>query len=227
MDDESYGILPYSEISDLKKEIKKIEENKSSGSEDLLKSIANLARNMDSMLQIFKTAAEEMKMDDDDEKTQSQQIMPMMEKLDEILDQNKILAEGIVALSDLVKERIPEKNITPRIVSIGKEQPNEDIFPDLNVKPNTQEIFRPSSPMPSFQREMPAMPNFDQFQQKQVFPTQPPQRQNPFPQQQQPQPMQFNSDAVPSFDLNIPPPPTPPPAQRVEEKPKKKGLFGF
>jgi len=80
----------------------------------LYNSMNTLTTSMQSMLELFKTAATEMRKE---EGQQTDQLAPLMEKLNEIIEQNKIIAEGMIALSDLVKERIPPSARQPQAPS--------------------------------------------------------------------------------------------------------------
>src|SRR3989338_2883167 len=100
-------ITPYSDIADSKKQVNKIQANPNPSSDQLIMTVQHLTRSMGSMLELFRTAAEEMKLEEKEEHAVAQQITPLLRKLDEMMEQNKVIAEGMVALADLVKERIP------------------------------------------------------------------------------------------------------------------------
>lgn len=148
---EPYEVMPYSEISALKKEIKKLKNKEDDvESKDLVKSMNGLTQNIDSMLQIFRKATEEMQLEEEEEKAVSKQINPLMEKLDEIIEQNKIIAEGMVALSDIVKERFPEKKMQKPPMN----KPNMPSSPNMNFQQNS----RPSMPPPPDMNKFPNAP---------------------------------------------------------------------
>lgn len=111
MTDDNSDVMPYYEVNELKKQMKKMQDAAPANSDQLLGSMSNLTKSMDSMLQLFKTAAEEMKLEEQEESALGQQMKPLMDKLNEIIEQNKIIAEGMVAISDLVKERLPDRPI--------------------------------------------------------------------------------------------------------------------
>ncbi len=195
-DDESYGIMPYSEISELKKQVKKLQEKSSVGADELLSSVKNLTNNMDSMLHLFKTAADEMKIEEEEEKALSHQIKPLMDKIGEIIEQNKIIAEGMVAISDLVKEKFSEK------------------MQEKVVAPKEEEPMVPENP-PHEEQKFPKMP-----------PPQPApfQRPPPLGRNMPPPPGMYppRGPAIQDSSISIPPPPEP---MLAEEPVKKRGFF--
>ncbi len=202
---EPYGVMPYSELSDLKRHMKKIESKDDVDSKELLQAVTGLTKHMDSMLHLFKTAADEMRLEEEEEKALSKQIRPLMDKIDEIIEQNKIIAEGMVALSDIVKERMPEnKNTQPP--GFNRTSPSEDQAPKFSPRNDSQ-----NQEMPSFQKPspFPPPPNQSSFPPpNQSSRAQPPPSQPVFPPSQQGPNDSFMSD--------MPPPP----------QVKKKGLFG-
>ena len=111
MDDDEYAIVSKKEFLALKKEIEKLKKNPLEGSavgENLQDSIDNLNRSVNSMLDVFKSAAQEMSVEEHDAQLVSKQIVPLQEKIDTILDQNQKIAKGIVAIADMVKERLDD-----------------------------------------------------------------------------------------------------------------------
>lgn len=176
----SEDVMPYYEVGELKKQMKKLQDNKDSvSSEQLMNSMNGLVKGMDSMLQLFKTAADEMKIEEQEEGALAQQVKPLMDKIDEIIEQNKIIAEGMVAIADLVKERLPEKPLEP-----------EQKFPRMPPQMMQQQMMPP----PQMQR-MPQQPN--------VFPGPTMQPNVSLSQFDAPPPM----DMPPGMDM--PPPPSP------------------
>ncbi len=97
-------------------------------SKELLNSINSMKKSIDNMLRLFTEAAKE-------EDSTS-------EKLDEIIEQNKIIAEGMVAISDMVKD-FTEKHQEP-----------EHEFPEPTPQPSFQQDF----PEPTeFNEELPPL----------------------------------------------------------------------
>ncbi len=93
--------LTHEDIADLKRQVKNLQ---STAPKDLESSLDNLSRTMTTMLDLFKTAADELRLEDRDQQQLTKSIGPIIEKLNAIIDQNKIIAEGMLAVADMVKE---------------------------------------------------------------------------------------------------------------------------
>ena len=146
---------------------------------------------MDSMLRLFTEAAQEVKGSD----KEHEQIV---DKLDEVIEQNKTIAEGMVAVSDMVRDFVEKQKYRPVPVPRPMPRPN---YPMPGPEPNF--------PGPGFQGPMqepdfskPGFgPEFDEPMQPQRFNETGPQGPVPMP-------------SIPFSDFDL------------GEKPKKKGIFG-
>ena len=98
MDDEDYEIISQKDIGKLKDEIKELREGKTSDSAN------NVIKRLDEMIEIFKTASASLK----DESPINERIDEISQKLETLLDQNQKIAEGILAIADLINEKNPE-----------------------------------------------------------------------------------------------------------------------
>ncbi|MBW2971982.1 hypothetical protein KY359_03000 [Candidatus Woesearchaeota archaeon] len=111
MEDEEYAIVSKKEFLQLKKELDRLKKNPLEGSEsgaDLQASIDNLNKSLNVMLEVFKQAAEDMKLEEHDTEMVAKQIGPINEKIDTLIDQNQKIAKGIVAIADMVREKLEE-----------------------------------------------------------------------------------------------------------------------
>ena len=104
-----YEILPRDELDNLKKEIEKLKKGEEvSGSEDSSPNasagIEKLNNSINSLIELFKTAQDSMENDDKETSEQlTKKIDPLNEKIDQLIDQNKKIAQGILTVADLVK----------------------------------------------------------------------------------------------------------------------------
>ena len=139
-DVEGYEIMPYKEVVELKHQIAELQQKVGDpNAKDLLVSMQNLTKTMDSMLKLFSAAAEEMKLEEKTESELHEKLSPLIEKVDKLEEQNRTIAEGMVAIADMVKEMKGGKPTEEK-----HDKPEEhDLFPDFN---------------PS---ELPEMPSFD------------------------------------------------------------------
>ena len=104
MVDEDYEIISHKEIARLKQEINKLKEAEFSGSAN------EIMTKLDKILGIFKEASLSMQNSSEDK-----QHNDINEKLDNLLDQNQRIAEGVLAVADLVnkKQEIPRQAPMP------------------------------------------------------------------------------------------------------------------
>lgn len=111
MEEEEYAIVSKKEFLALKKEIEKLKKNPLEGSdsgETLQSSIDNLNKSLNTMLEVFKQAADDLKLEEHEAETVGKQLGPMSEKLDTLIDQNQKIAKGLVTIADMVKEKLEE-----------------------------------------------------------------------------------------------------------------------
>ena len=221
-EESSYGIVSYRELSGLKKEIEELKtKNTGDTSKPLLESISKLTQNMDSMLGLFKSAADELKLEESGQINIIKEISPLSEKLDQILQQTKTIAESMVTIAEMVRDLkdlkeskpMPPKMPPPQAMAniqppIGQEGPQMMAFPP---PPNNMNLRNNNNSMNNYNMSIPPpMPGGFQQQMRQ-----PP----PMPQQQ----MNFQApfEMPPEMQGDIPLEPFPP-----MPEPKKKGLFG-
>jgi hypothetical protein len=95
---------------------------------------------MNNMLQLFSSAAEEMKLEEKTESELSGRIAPLIEKVDKLDSQSQTIAEGLVAVAGMVKDIRGERGS-------GRIKPN----------PPEPHMFEPSGE-PDFPPFKPSMP---------------------------------------------------------------------
>lgn len=142
MSEEEYAIVSKKEFLALKKELERIKKNPLEGSEsgeDLQSSIDNLNKSLNIMLEVFKQAAEDMKLEEHDTGMVSKQIGPINEKIETLIDQNQKIAKGIVAIADMVKEKLEE-------IEQAESKPR---LPPLTGGPGPKPAPKPAAPSPS------------------------------------------------------------------------------
>ena len=228
--EDSYEIMPYKEIVELKKQIAELQKKTGdTSSQELLGSMAALTKSMNNMLQLFSSAADEMKLEEKTESELSQKIAPLIEKVDRLDEQNRTIAEGLVAVADMVKEM--------------KKEGREDKPKFSRPKPT------PPKPQSPFEEEEPSFesPELPPFGPPELPPLEPPEEMdmgtNFPPPEQQPRPsfpQHLPIRVVPRRPMSPPrgpmsyggPMPPPgfgplPPLPPLEDEPKKKGLFGL
>ncbi|MDP6138602.1 MAG: hypothetical protein QGI89_00690 [Candidatus Woesearchaeota archaeon] len=138
-----------------------------SSSQALMNSMNNLAKSMDTMLKLFTEAAKEIKIEDKEGLEGAGEKDFMNEKLNEIIDQNKTIAESMVAVSDMVrdfteKQKNPEPKAPQPNFQQSPQQPptfdesfNEPMSSPLDQPPLPQQqgpVAMPSIPFPSVKK---------------------------------------------------------------------------
>jgi hypothetical protein len=133
-------LMPHRKITDIKRELEHLKkkassEGASASSKDFKESADRLNDNINRLLSLFKEAAESMKVEEEEPGLRAQ-IDPLMKRINEIEDENKKIAQGILVIADMIRElKVEERKI-------------EGMLP----KPKPMQM-----PRPVF-RQMPAMP---------------------------------------------------------------------
>ena len=169
---------------------------------------------MDDMLEVFGAAAEQMRLEEKDTGSESKKHETIISKLDKIIEQNKTIAEGMVAIVEMERDRIsaPAKE---REESFFKPKEKEESF--FKPAPEPKPFMRPAQPQWQPSPE-PMMPRAQQVMPPPItIPPMPPPPPSPDFGMQMP-PM----EPEPSPEMDFPED-----AFSVEEEPKKKGLFGM
>ena len=226
MAEEDDGFVSYKNISDLKKELETIQDRKDVSPKELYEAVHRLADTVSGMLEVFGAASEQMRLEDKGYEAESRKHENIISKLDKLIDQNKTIAEGMVAIVELVKEKMG---------STEREEPSfpkEDAAPMFKPKPEPKSFPKPEwKPDTSMQRPQTmgsmAPPSFQQMPQSnfQMAPTISP-------------PVSPTNLAPPStdFGMQLPPmQPAPMPDLDFPDEPfpldddtqKKKGIFGM
>ena len=203
---EEEEFVPYKDISELKRELEGMKGRKDVPAKDIYDAVQKLAQTMTDMLEVFGAATEQMKLDEREYESESRKHEMIISKLDKLIEQNRTIAEGMVAIVEMVKEKIlaPAREKEDLMFRAQKEEP----------------LFRPRpEPKPFMNPQWQPRPEPVQRTQPVMAP--------PMPQQMQAMP-------PPDFGMMPPMEPAPPPDLdfpeepfSLDEEPKKKGLFGM
>ncbi len=150
---EDYEFVPYKDISDLKRELEGIKDKKEISPRDLHDAVRKLTDTMGNMLGIFAAAAEQLKLEEKEYETENRKHDTIISRLDKLIDQNKTIAEGLVAIVELVKEKFPQKEKEESMFRADEEEPA--FAPKPQPQTFRQPEFKPSTVQ---QNPMPAMP---------------------------------------------------------------------
>ena len=223
--------LQYKDISELRKELEAMKGRKDISARDLYQSVQKMSQTMSDMLEVFGAAAEQMRQEEKEYGTDSKKNDLILSKLDKVIEQNKTIAEGMVSVVEMVKEKLvmpakereepmfrpmPEpKPFEPRPFM----KPQQDWQPRPEFKPRQQPSMQQMSqqmPQPSFNPTSFTPPlNPPSFGQAPNPPLNPPNLNPPDFGMPSLQPTPEPDLDFPETDLGL------------EEEPKKKGLFGM
>lgn len=151
-EDEDYDMLPHKEIVGIKKELEELKKKQTTTeSKSVLNQINQLKDSINNLLDIFKEAQESFKL----EEKEPVYIKNLLDKLDNLAHQNTRIAEGLVAVADMVKE------------IKGKAEKPKPVIPKPAFKPTPPPFdappqhMLPPQPMPPPPMQTPLPPAFD------------------------------------------------------------------
>lgn len=202
MGNDEYEILPHKEILNIKKELNDLRGG--SSTKQLATSMEELKKTMAGLIDLFKAATQEMK-------TQEKEEVTISKKIDKVIKQNKIIAEGIVSVADMVEELRSgggfNTHASPELSSLGVEPPKQEPE-DFHPEP-TPEPFHPEPKPEPFRSE--------RRQESKPFPPpgQPPRSQDPSMKQES----LFQPSHAPGHQQAHPAPPSPSPGQEQQFEP--------
>ena len=173
MADDDYDLLPHRQINELKKLVKDLKNKVDSASpKELIDSMDSLTKSIDSLMVLFKQAADEMRYEEKEEMLSGgSEHKAINDKLDKIMEQNKIIADGMVAISDMVRDFTGKQRKQQAAQSPKPQQFQPGFQPSMRApnfpQPNFQPQFnapmppRPQMPAPGFMEE-PPLPDFNE-----------------------------------------------------------------
>ncbi len=109
MADDEYDIIAPKTVSELRRQLDEMKKTNVPDMRALQKSIQDLTAAINTMIAIFKEASEGMKVEEQEEHVVAKKIDPLISKFEDISYQNQKIAEGILALADIIKEKGTEE----------------------------------------------------------------------------------------------------------------------
>ncbi len=169
MADDDYDLLPHRQINELKGLVQDLKNKVDRASpKDLIDSMDALTKSIDSLMALFRQAADEMRYEEKEEiLSGGSEHKAINEKLDRILEQNKIIADGMVAVSNMVRD-FAGKQRKQQAAKPQQFQSQPGFQPSMRApsfpQPSFQPQFnapRPQMPAPGFMEE-PPLPDFEE-----------------------------------------------------------------
>lgn len=156
-DDEDYDIMPHKEIIRIKKELEELKNAKdTTETKNIVHQINLLKTSIEDLLAIFKEAQEGFKL----EEKEPDYIKNVMNRLETISEQNTRIAEGIVAVADMINEL--RFKMDKQVIERPRPKPFEMQQPQPGFGQQQQRSM-PMPPPPSLDMDfnIPPPPNFD------------------------------------------------------------------
>jgi len=170
MADDDYDLLPHKQINELRGLVQDLKNKVDKASpKELIDSMDSLTKSIDSLMALFKQAADEMKYEEKEGiLSGGSEHKAINDKLDKIIEQNKIIADGMIAVSNMVRDFV-EKQRKQQAPKPQQFQPSfqpsmkAQSFPQPGFQPqfNAPMPPRPQMPAPGFMEE-PPLPDFDE-----------------------------------------------------------------
>lgn len=117
MAEDLYDLMPHSKIKELEAQIEDLKKGEPTSNVALKRNIDDLNKNIRSMMELFRIAAEEMKMEERQTTNVSVRVKSISEQMKDVLDQNQKIANGILALADIMHGEFPK--VIQRLDMIG------------------------------------------------------------------------------------------------------------
>ncbi|MBI1970612.1 hypothetical protein HYS47_02620 [Candidatus Woesearchaeota archaeon] len=163
-EDEEYELLPHKRVLQLEKEVGALKKNPLGSTGDgksLMEHMDTLSKSMNDLVKIFKTASSQMDLEERETELVSKQLGPLMEKIDLLIDQNKKIAKGIVAIADMVEDHKKDHEDQ----SSGEFRQTSSSLPKFSIP--QRDMQPPLPPPPPSRVSLPVPP-------QQNFPSRPP-----------------------------------------------------
>ena len=193
--DDEYELAPKKQIQELRQEIEKLRNNIPASPQvrhgkNLHESVDILTDSISDLLNLFRNAKELPDSRDD-----SRSQIDMMRKLDAILDENRKIAQGVVALADMLKKMNAQqpRPMQPRPMQRGGPMPPQ-------LRPPMMPQAPPAMPMMQRQQMQQMQPSSFQGQDFAQRPMMQPQSLQPPSQSSFGMPPQFSLGAPPQFE---------------------------
>ncbi|MEE9524973.1 MAG: hypothetical protein V3V78_00005 [Candidatus Woesearchaeota archaeon] len=242
MPEEEYELMPHQTIVKLKHELevlKKRAYSKEKPSKEVKASMDSLNNNINKLLTLFQEAAKSMGSEEPDKD-------PLMERVNEIEEENRKIAEGILVVADMINElkegkKKIEQKLTPRPMPrasplpkpVLRQMPTPRPMPKMGEKP----LMTPPQGLPPRTAPRPIPPLMPTTAPRPIPPPRPMHPRMEMPEMKQaPRPMPLPPMPPPGMAAPSPLPPLPPPGMAASSQlpplpdiragpPKKKGFF--
>ncbi|MBI4441662.1 hypothetical protein HY639_05830 [Candidatus Woesearchaeota archaeon] len=143
-----YEIMPHDKIEALRNELSRLKSERTPEhphSRDVMQSMDKLTETLDHFMELFQSAIEEMKIEEREEELIVTELRPLHEKIDQLIDHNQKIAQGIVAIADMLNRELPSLRVRPTLPPL--ESPSSSLF-STPLGPPPPVAPRPMAPPP-------------------------------------------------------------------------------
>ncbi|MCK4670804.1 MAG: hypothetical protein KAT43_06385 [Nanoarchaeota archaeon] len=120
--EEDYEIVSHRDVRKLKTELKALKEGKGADIIGLRDHLEELTERIDAMIDIFESAAAELREEDKEAEIIAKKIDPIFARLDSVDEQNKKIAHGLVAINEIVEEKLTQITDTAQVLARAQEE---------------------------------------------------------------------------------------------------------
>jgi len=170
-------IMPLDEVKQLKKEISELKKDKEyAPSSVVARSLERLAESLERLFKIFEVAATDIEEERIAEQSFEDKIQPLLKKMEDLEQQNKDIAEGLLALADVVKENNEKNSLKHKIETYPSrtEKPKNDFENGIGLDNLPSMENNPSAGEPKPLKDLPPLPGSQQNNRPGVPPPMPP-----------------------------------------------------
>jgi len=154
MVDDNYELVPSEKLRELKKQLDSLKKSSVSGnSSDLAESMDNLSTNINRLLEIFREATEEMKIEEKEELLIKKKLEPLLKKMDVVADNTQTIANALVDINDKLDAMKNDIEILKRQSSRTVIQ--QSPAPEPKIEPAPLPKMAPIPPLPTQQQTKP------------------------------------------------------------------------
>ena len=149
---DEFELVPKGMLKELKKEIDLLKVSRTQDDGELTKSVALMRKSIDAMYELFKKAAEEIKLEDRDQNILEKKLEPLTQKIEALSEQNQKIAKALVTVSNMVQENMKKLEDRKEIPSsFSMPEPPKMSPPSMNVSYGNDIPMPPSQSMSSMQ----------------------------------------------------------------------------
>lgn len=139
---EEYEILPRKEIAELKEELRRLKEFEITPTKKMGVQLVELNAKLDKLLAVFEEASTALQVEEGG-LSFKEKMRPLVEKMNKILEQNSEIAQGIVAVADLVRDLREDIGKGPMV-----KEPAIEPTPPAPLTPTVPPLMPPGAPAP-------------------------------------------------------------------------------